>query len=162
MDLGRLVVEPLRRRPAVADALLGVALGVVFLVGPLVAPDGLRDDANIDLTLTGADVALTVLAAMALTQRRRHPAGTLVVTATVTAVSMLGGWQVNLGTPALTLALFGYAVRAPRARALAAAVATSLAVGLAGLWRGGWGQHDKVVLWLWTATAAAIAVQGFR
>ncbi|WP_024286077.1 sensor histidine kinase [Cellulomonas sp. KRMCY2] len=166
MDLGRSVVEPLRRRPAVADALLGVVAGVVFLVGPVVARDGLRERAHVDLTLTAPGIALTVLAAMALTQRRRHPALTLTVLATVAALSIVGGWQVLLATPALILAVYGYSVRAPRAPALVAAGATSITVVLAGLvaglWRGRWGQPDDVVLWLWTATAVAVAVQGRR
>lgn len=157
---------PLRRRPALADALLGVAAAVVFLVGPVVAPEGLLDRTNIDLTLTAPGIGLTVLAAMALTQWRRHPVATVTVLAAVTALSIVGGWQVHLAMPALTLAVYGYAVRAPRAPALAAAVVTSVVVSLAGLvaglWSGQWGRPDDDVLWLWTATAVAVAVQGRR
>ncbi|WP_149205181.1 sensor histidine kinase [Actinotalea subterranea] len=162
MDVRRSVVEALRRRPAVADALLGVALGALFLVGPLVAPDGLRDEGALDLTPTPPGVALTVLAAVALTQWRRHPAVTVAVTTAVTAVSMLNAWDVYVATPAVVIAVYGYAVRAPRARAVAAAVAVSLTIGLAGLWRDEWGEHDKVILLLWTATAVAAAVQNRR
>lgn len=162
MDVDRLVVEPLRRRPAVADLLLAVALGALFLVGPLLAPNGLRDTGNLDLTPTGPGVALTVLSALTLTQWRRHSAVSIVAMTMVTAVSMVGGWEVYLAGPALILAVYGYTVRAPRVRALAAAAAVSLAIALAGLVRGEWGQHDKVVLLLWTATAAAAAVQSRR
>lgn len=162
MDVRRSIVEPLRCRPTLADALLAVALGVLFLVGPLVVPHGLRDEGKLDLTPTPAGVALTVLTAMALTQWRRHPAATLTAMTAVTAVSMISGWAVYLAAPAIILAMFGYAVRASRARAVAALAAVSITIVLAGLWRDEWDPYDRVVLLVWTATAVAAAVQSRR
>jgi len=62
--------------------------------------------------------------------------------------------------------VFGYALDQPRVRGLTVAGVTSVLLGgstilVGGLLRGEWGRPN-VVLWLWTATAFAVAVQGQR
>jgi len=166
MSLGRSIVEPLRRRPPVADAVIGLALGTAFVAIPILAGARLRHSEGMDLEITGADITLTVVSALALTQMRRHPLAVLIVTSAATLVSMAGGWQVNLAQLSVTFAMFGYALNRPRKQALTVAAVTSVLLGaasilLAGLWRGEWGRQD-VVLWLWTATAIAIAGQSKR
>jgi signal transduction histidine kinase len=166
MSLGRSSVELLLRRPSVVDAMVALALGAAFVVLPLVAGEHLRTARGIDLDLTGADVAVTVVSALALTQVRRRPPAVLVVTATAGLVSIVGGWQVNLAQMGVGVALFAYALERSRKQALVAASITSLVLGaatvvIAGLWRDQWGQQD-VILWLWTATAAGVAVSSKR
>ncbi|NTW38933.1 MAG: two-component sensor histidine kinase, partial [Cellulomonadaceae bacterium] len=166
MILRRSLVEPLRRRPTATDAAFGLALGTAFVVIPVLAGARLRHKVGVGLDLTVPDVALTVLCAIALTQVRRHPLAVLAATAVASVVSMVGGWQVNLAQLAVTFAMFAYALAVPRGRAVKAATITSVVLGavsvlVAGMWRGEWGRQD-VVLWLWTATAAAIAIAGRR
>lgn len=166
MSPGRSLVEPLRRRQPLTDAAVGLALGTAFVVVPVLAATRLRHREGLDLDLTQADVALTVVSAVALTQVRRHPLVVLVVTTAAALVSMVGGWQVNLAQLGVTLAMLGYALHRPRRQALIAATVTSVLLGaasilVAGLWRGEWGSQN-VVLWLWTATAVAIAIAGRR
>ena len=166
MSLERTVVARLRQKPAVVDVLVGLALGVVFVVGPLVAPEGLGYRADFSLKLTGMDVALTAVSAVALTQVRRRPAFALVVTMAAALVSIVGGWEVNLAQFAVAIALFGYVLERPRRRGITAAVIATVLLGAAaifgaGVWRGQWGRQDAVLLSL-LATAFAIAVQGRR
>lgn len=166
MDKGRAVVGWIRHHPATADLLLGAGLGLLFVAGSVVPPDWLSEDAPVDLTLTAPGFALTAVAAVALTQWRRRPAATLAVLTMSTAVSLVGGWQVHLAMLALALAMYGFAVRSPRTRALAAAGAVTTAVGIggvvAGLWRDDWHHLDTIVLLVWTSTAIAVAVQDRR
>ncbi|GIG39339.1 sensor histidine kinase [Cellulomonas phragmiteti] len=166
MDEVRGVVGWIRRRPAVADLLLGAGLGLAFVAGPVAAPDWLSDGTPVDLTLTAPGIALTVLAAVALTQRRRRPAAALVVVTTATAASMAGGWQAHLAPLALVLVMYGFTVRSPRTRALAAAGVASITVGIggvvAGVLRDDWERLDTIVLLVWTSTAIALAVQARR
>ncbi|MBU4335909.1 MAG: two-component sensor histidine kinase [Actinobacteria bacterium] len=165
MDLGRSVVEPFRRHPAVGSALLGLVLIAAFVVIPVLAPVAMAGHGDFDLELTAPDVALTVVSGLILTQLRRWPEACLVLTTVAGLVSIFGGWQVNLAPLAVTIAIFGYALRRPRRSAVKAAVVTSLVLGGAavgaGLWRGEWGR-ESLVLWLWTATAVAIAAQSRR
>lgn len=165
MDLGRSVVEPFRRHPSLGHALLGLVLAVAFVVIPLSAPAAMRAGGPLDLHLTGPDVVLTVVCALIITQLRRWPTACVVLTTAVSLAAILGGWQVNLAQLAVTIAVFGYALHHPRRSAVTVAVVTSLLLGgasvVAGLWRGEWGR-ETVVLWLWTATAVAIAAQSRR
>ncbi|GAA3796183.1 sensor histidine kinase [Cellulomonas soli] len=166
MILGRPVVERLRRRPSLVDAVLGLALGAAFLLVPLAVAARLRHKGGMDLDLTAVDIALTVVCALALTQVRRLPLVALVVTSVANLVAMIGGWQVNLAQFGVTLAMFGYALHEPRTRAVRAAAITSVLLGItsvlsAGLRTGEWGRID-VVLWLWTATAVALAIASRR
>lgn len=166
MDAGRALAAWTRRHPAPADVLLGVGLGLVFVAGSVAAPGWLSDEAPVGLALAAPGFALTAVVAVGLTQRRRHPAATLAVVTMATAASMAGGWQVHLATLALALAMYGFGVRSPRTRALAAAGSVTIAVGIggvvAGLWRDDWDQLDTIVLVVWTSTAIAVAVQERR
>jgi signal transduction histidine kinase len=173
MNVGVSATAGLRRHQAVADALVPALLAMLFLVVPLVVrlavadglpvPEGRR---SVDLALTGPDVALTLVSALALTARRHRPLLVLVATAAATAVAIAGGWQVNLAQLAVAVALFNYGLRRPRtativAGALAAVTLGSLSVLMVVVGEAGWGQQD-VVLWLCTAAAVAIAVQSRR
>lgn len=166
MDKGRAVVGWIRRHPATADLLLGAGLGLLFVAGSVVSPDWLSDEAPVDLTLTAPGFVLTAVAAVGLTQWRRRPAATLAVLTMSTAVSLVGGWQAHLAMLALALAMYGFTVRSPRTRALAAACAVTIAVGIGGvvggLWRDDWHHLDTIVLLVWTSTAIAVAVQDRR
>jgi signal transduction histidine kinase len=173
MDLGLTATAPWRRHPAIADALVPALLAMLFLVVPVVVrlavagglpvPEG---RGPVDLALTGPDIALTLVSAIALTARRHRPLVVLVATAAVTAVAIAGGWQVNLAQLAVAVALFNYGLRRPRpativAGALAAATLGSLSALMVVVGEAGWGRQD-VVLWLCTAAAVAIAVQSRR
>jgi signal transduction histidine kinase len=173
MNVGLSATAGLRRHPAVADALVPALLAMLFLVAPLVVrlavadglpvPEGRR---SVDLALTGPDVALTLVSALALTARRHRPLLVLVATAAATAVAIAGGWQVNLAQLAVAVALFNYGLRRPRtativAGALAAVTLGSLSVLMVVVGEAAWGRQD-VVLWLCTAAAVAIAVQSRR
>lgn len=166
MRTGRSLVARLGRRPWVLDAALGVALAAPFILFPLVASDHKLRERGIVLDLTVADVALTGVCALALTQARRRPLVALVVTATASLVSIVGGWDVNLAQVAVAVALFAFGLARPRRHLVTAAVVTSLVLGaaavVAGLLQGHWGGRQNVVLVLWLATAAAIAVSSRR
>lgn len=156
----------LRRRTALADALLAVVLATAFLVLPHVLPDGGRHGEAWDLTVTGGDVAVTLVSAAALTQLRRLPLATLVVTAAATFVGIVADLSVNLGQLATTIALYSFALRRPREHAVVAAGVTSVVLGVTsvlGATIGGqsWGRQN-VILWLWTAAGIGLAVQGRR
>ncbi|WP_162616482.1 sensor histidine kinase [Xylanimonas allomyrinae] len=144
------------------ELILAAALAVVFLVLPLV----LRPYAPAIGSPTWVDVVLTVVSATALTQLRRHPAGTLAITAAATYTGIVSGHVVNLAQVAMSVAVFGYALaRPPRKAIIAAGAATVIFEGLAlatafasdGLLR-----REDVVLWLWTLTAIAIAIRSRR
>ena len=166
MSLGRSRVAQLLRRPSVLDAVIALSLGVVFVVFPLIASERVLRDRGIDLDLTGPDIAVTVVTALALTQVRRRPSAVLVVTAAASLVSIVGGWDVNLAQLGVAFALFSYGMERSRRQAVTAAAVISLVLGtaalvVAGLWHDQWGRQD-VLLWLWLATAAAIAVSSKR
>lgn len=166
MDKARAVAGWIRRHPATADLFLGAGLGLLFVAGSVASPDWLSDGAPVELTLTAPGFALTAVAAVGLTQWRRRPAATLAVVTIATAASMAGGWRAHLATVALVMAMYGFAVRSPRTRALAAAGSVTITVGIggvvAGLWRDDWDQLDTIVLLVWTSTAIAVAVQDRR
>ncbi|WP_449386399.1 sensor histidine kinase [Cellulomonas soli] len=112
------------------------------------------------------DVAVTVVCALALTRVRQVPEVVLAITAAASLAAMLGDWRVNLAQVAVTFAIFGYARTRPRERSLRAATITSVVLGVVsvlvgGLRDGEWVRLD-VVLWLWLATAAGVAVAGRR
>lgn len=160
---------PARRRPTgqrLSDAVLAAGLGAAFILVPQVARTRLHPNPVFDLQLTAPDVALTAVSAVALSQVRRHPLAALVLTSVAGLVALAGGWQVNLALPAVSVAMLGYGLTHPRRQTLLAAGATSLTLGLAavlvaGWWRGEWGRQD-VALWIWLATAVALAVAGRR
>ena len=166
MSLGRSQVASILRRPSATDAVLGLLLGVVFIAVPLLAAERLRRERGIDIALTGPDVAVTVVTALALTQARRRPLAVLVVTATASLVCLVAGWDVNLAKLGVAIAMFSYGLDRSRKQVVIAAAIVSVALGttavvVAGWGRGEWGRQD-VVLWLWLATAAAIAVSSKR
>ncbi len=166
MTTARGLLGALRARPVLVDALVALALAAVFLQVPNAVPHGGRHDGGFDLTMTSADVVLTLVSAAALTQLRRRPLPTLVVASTATFVAIVGGWTVNLAQLATAIALFVFATRASRAHALAAATATSVVLGVTsvlGVTIGGqpWGRQN-LILWFWTASALGMAVQGRR
>lgn len=145
---------------------LGLTLGAAFVLVPLAIADRLRRRGSAEIVLTAPDIALTVVTALALTQVRRFPRAVLVVTGASVMVSMVGGWQVNLAQLGVTFAMLGYALTQPRARAIRAAGVGSVLLGAtslltAALRTGEWGRLD-VVLWLWLATAVALAIEGRR
>ncbi|MDR3068346.1 MAG: histidine kinase [Cellulomonas sp.] len=159
MHLGRAIVGPLRRHPALADALLGV----VFLVFPLAAHGGLLEDDEVaDLSITVPIAVLTVLAALAMTQWRRRPMIALAVTTAVTALSVLGSREAYVAAPALILAVYGFTVRTPRTRALVAVGVVTVVVFLAYMAGGTWRQQEGFIPMLWTAAAVAVAVRSRR
>ena len=160
------VVGALRRRTALADALLAAVLALAFLVMPHLLPAGGPHGEAWDLTVTRGDVVLTLVSALALSQLHRLPLTTLVVTAAATFVAIVGGWSVNLAQLATAIALYGFALRRPREHAVVAAAVTSVVLGVTsvlGATIGGqhWGRQN-VILWLWTAAALGMAVQGRR
>lgn len=169
MGLLASVSGPLRARPAVVDAAVPALLAVPFLVVPLLLPGDLEAPDGrgaVDLTLTGADIALTVLSAAALTVRRRRPLLTLLLTAAAAAAAIAGGWEVNLAQLAVAVALFHYGLRSPRASTVVVTVLLATALGLLSvlmvvLGPSPWGRQD-IVLWLCTAAALAVAVQSRR
>ena len=161
MSLDR-VAEPFRRHPRIADAVLGVALGVLFLTVPAIAGDGIPDGRAVDLLLSTPETVLTVVLAAALTQWRRYPGPTLGLVGTVVGVGLVAGWDPPIAAPVLMLTMYAYAVRAPRTRALLAALAMSVGLTVAGLWRGAWDEHDGLAVLLWASTATAVTVQARR
>jgi signal transduction histidine kinase len=173
MDLARSLGGPLRRHPLLADLLADVAtpvlLAVAFLVVPVALPTAPgRPDGRppLDVVLTGPDVALTLLAALALTVRRRRPLVALVVTGALTAAALVGDWRVNLAQLAVAIALFSYGLRRPRGRTITATAITAGTLGAVSvlvvvLGAADWGRQD-VVLWLCTAAAVAVAMQSRR
>ncbi|NCT90804.1 two-component sensor histidine kinase [Cellulomonas sp. APG4] len=166
MDKGRAAMGWIRRHPATSDLVLGAGLTLLFVIGAMAAPGWLDEGAPVDLTLTPPGVALTVLTGAALTQRRRRPAATLVVATAATAASVAAGWQVHLAPLALALTMYGYTVRSNRARALVAAGAAAITVGIggvvAGVRRDDWDRLDTIILLVGTSTAIALAVQARR
>jgi len=169
MDRGRSVTGPLWRHPAVADALVPAVLALAFVVVPLLVPSDLGPPDGgrpFESTLTGPDVILTLVSALALTARRHRPLPALLVTAAATAVAITGGWEVNLAQLAVAVALFNFGLRRPRTHTIVATAVAAVSLGLLSvlvvvLGRGEWGRQD-VVLWLSTAAAVAIAVQSRR
>lgn len=166
MSLGRSHVAQLLRRPSVVDAVIGLSLGVVFVVFPLVASERVLRDRGIELDLTGADVVVTVVCALALTQVRRRASAVLIVTAAANLVSIAGGWDVNLAQLGVAFAMFSYGMVRPRRQVVITATVISVVLGtaaivVAGLWHDQWGRQD-VVLWLWLATAVALAASSKR
>ena len=167
--LGRSCAETLRRHPAAADTLVPLALALLFLVVPALVPPGLEGPGGRegpDLVLTGADVALTIVSALALTSRRHRPLLTLLTTGTAAAVALAGDWQANLAQMAVAIAVFNYGLRRPRARTMFTTAVTSVVLGTVSvlavtLGQAAWGRQD-VVLWLCTAAAVAVAVQSRR
>ncbi|WP_291760501.1 histidine kinase [Cellulomonas sp. 73-145] len=162
----RTVVGELRARPALVDLLVAVVLAVVFLRVPTLMAQSGRYGGGFDLRVTGPDVVLTLVSAAALTQVRRLPLVTLLATGTAALAALLGEWSVNLAQLALVIALYVFASRASRAHALVAAATTSVVLGAT--WALGltvadqvWGRHN-LILWLWTAAALGMAVQGRR
>ncbi len=159
-------VGALRRRTMLVDALVALVLALAFLELPNAVPHGERRDGGFDLTITGADVVLTLVSALALTQLRRRPLPALVVTGTATFVALVGGWTVNLAQLATAITLYVFATRSTRAHALVAAGVTSVVLGGTSvlgvtLAARSWGR-ENLVLWLWTAAALGMAVQGRR
>ena len=164
--LGQFLAGPLRRHPAVADALVPLVLGLLFLLVPALVPSGPGGPGSPDIALGGPDIALTVFSALALTQRRHRPLLALLTTGAAVAVALLGDWQANLAQLAVAVAMFNYGLRRPRARTVLAATVTSVVLGTLSVLvvtfgSAAWGRQD-VVLWLCTAAAVAIAVQGRR
>jgi signal transduction histidine kinase len=165
MNPGRSLVAKVARHSAVRDAALAALLGAIFLVFPLVANDEKLRKRGIVLDLTSADIALTVVSAVALSQARRHPLFALVTSVLASLVATLGLWTVNLAAVAAAIALFVYGVQRPRRNLVIAAAASSLLLGAAGfvvgLQTGHYGRQN-IVLLLLLATAAAIAVASRR
>ncbi|MGN8244923.1 sensor histidine kinase [Cellulomonas soli] len=166
MIAGRAWAEQLRRRPSLVDTLFGLGLGLTFLLVPALLAGRMRHEQGVDLQLTAVDVAVTVVCALALTRVRQLPEAVLAITAAASLAAMLGDWKVNLAQVAVTFAMFGYARSRPRDRSLRAATITSVVLGVVsvlvgGLRDGEWARLD-VVLWLWLATAAGVAVEGRR
>lgn len=166
MSTGRSRVARVLRQPRVLDGALGLGLGAAFLLFPLVASDRKLRERGIVLDLTTTDVALTGACALALTQARRRPLVALVITATACLIAIVGGWDVNLAQVAVGVALFAFGLERPRRQLMTAAAVTSLALGaaavVAGVLQGHWGGRQNVVLVLWLATAAAVAVSSRR
>ena len=167
--LSRSWAELLRRQPGVADTLVPLVLALLFLVVPALVPPGLEGPGGRggpDLALSGADVALTIVSALALTQRRRRPLLTLLITGAVAAVALAGDWHANLAQMAVAVAVFNYGLRRARAQAVLATAVTSVGLGAMSVLavtfgQAAWGRQD-VVLWLCTAAAVAVAVQSRR
>ncbi|MDR3360118.1 MAG: histidine kinase [Bifidobacteriaceae bacterium] len=172
MDQRRAIVGQLRRHPVLADSLLATALGVGSSGALLaVSASTRRDGLGMDLAATGPGIALTILAALALSQWRRRSTVAVITATAACAVSIVGGWEAYLVAPALLLTLYGYAVRAPRTRAVVATVGVTLVIVVAGVWGGTWEQEEGPKTWaqregvvplLWTATAVAVAVRSRR
>ena len=169
MDVGRFVAGPLRRYPSLVDALAPSFLGVLFIVVPLILPTDLQSPQGrsvVDLTLTGPDIALTVISALALVARRSRPLLALSVTGIAAALAIGGDWHVNLGQLAVAVALYNFGLRRPRSHTIGAALISAATLGALSVFMvvsgpAEWGRQD-VVLWLCTAAAVAIAVQSRR
>ncbi len=166
VGIRRSIAAPLRRHPRLVDALAAVALGLLFVLAALGAAAGAHYRESFNFELTRADLVLTVVSTLALTQVRRRPTVALVATAAAASVAIAGGWQMNLAVLATGIAMFGYALPRSRKRGIWVAAVVSVVLGaegvvVAGVSKGdtGW---ENVVLWVWLGTALANAVQSKR
>ncbi|HEY0186206.1 MAG TPA: sensor histidine kinase [Cellulomonas sp.] len=164
MTSGDRAARPVRRL-ARSEPTLAVLLGVALLVLPVLQRQ-LWPSAGAGIRLTVVDVVLTVVCAVALAFRRRHPWPVLAVTTVATCVAILSGHQANLAQFGLSVAIVSVALHRPRPQvlvAMAIATVTFQATSLlaAQLTESTWRRED-VILWVWVVTATALAVQSHR
>ncbi|GLY94097.1 histidine kinase [Actinoplanes sp. NBRC 103695] len=141
------------RHPQVADALLGVLVGVSSLVSVLMGPRAIPGR-----SLTSLDVLVAAMAALLITLRRRWPVLTLAVVTVAAAWAVAGRGEIYVLTAVSVISAYTVASRRRRTTAWIAGAAAALVVYLAAVVFAGqmWDSSEALEDLGWMGMAIAI------